>query len=90
MAQKIMEIGFHKKFKKKYKKLPKEIQEQFDLRLGVFLVDPSDPLLHVHSLKGKRSAYSSMNITGDYRALFIKTAGKVTFMNIGTHSELYG
>lgn len=84
-----MEIVFHKNFKKQYKKLPKKVQTQFATRLELFLIEPSNPILHIHHLHGEDSAYSSMNVTADYRALFIEDSKRVTFYKIGFHSELY-
>ncbi|MBI3624080.1 type II toxin-antitoxin system mRNA interferase toxin, RelE/StbE family, partial [Candidatus Saccharibacteria bacterium] len=66
-----MIVRYLPKFKKQYKKLPKEFQEQFDERLQLFLVDPTLPKLKVHPLKGNFAGYWSMNVNGDIRALYI-------------------
>ena len=86
-----MEIVFHKNFKKQYQKLPKkvQVQVQFVIRLELFIAEPNNPILHVHQLHGEDSAYTSMNVTADYRALFIEDRVRVTFYKIGSHSELY-
>ena len=51
--------------------------------------DPQKHPLNAHPLKGNRKAYKSMNVTGDYRAVFLLGKNAVTFGDRGTHSELY-
>ena len=86
-----MIIHYLPKFKKQYKKLPKNFQTQFDERLLLFLVDRTDPRLRVHPLKGNYAGYWSININGDIRALYLEKGDSIViFALIGTHSELYG
>ena len=84
-----MDIDFNAKFKKQYKKLPQNIRKRFLERLAVFEENPYHPLLNTHKLRGKKRAFRSINITGDYRAQFLWEGDVVTFHEIGTHSELY-
>jgi addiction module RelE/StbE family toxin len=84
-----MEAIFHKQFKKKLKKLPHAIREQFYDRLEVFMIDPNNKMLHNHSVDKAFSDCRSINITGDYRAIFKEDKGTCVFITIGTHSELY-
>ena len=86
-----MIIDFHKKFLKNFDKLPSKIQEKFYERLRIFTEDPYNSLLNNHSVDSAYPGWRSINITGDYRALY-EPADKsfAIFMNIGTHSELYG
>jgi addiction module RelE/StbE family toxin len=86
-----MKLRYLATFKRQYKKLPKPIQLQFDVRLALFLDDATDPRLRVHPLKGKFSGYWSMNVNGDFRALYRHDGDEIViFALIGTHSELYG
>ena len=86
-----MIIQYLPKFKKQYKKLPKSFQLQFDERLQLFLIDPTDPKLRVHPLKGEYAGYWSMNVNGDIRALYLLKGDElIIFALIGSHSELYG
>ncbi len=86
-----MIIQYLPRFKKQYAKLPASFQRQFDERIRLFVVDPADPRLRVHPLKGKFAGYWSMNVNGDIRALYVmKGDSIVIFALIGTHSELYG
>ena len=80
-----------KSFLKSYIKLPKGVKAKFAERVQLFLDEPNHPLLRIHELKGDMSPMKSMNIRGDYRALFIIDTKKqlIIFYKIGTHSELY-
>jgi addiction module RelE/StbE family toxin len=85
-----MRVVFKKKFKKQLQKLPNKIEQKFIDRLKLFLADQKSPLLHVHTLSGSLYPFKSMNVTADYRALFLIENDVVIFYEIGTHSELYG
>lgn len=86
-----MYIDRSRKFKKQYQKLPRNIQTRADARIRLFAVDPFNEILRNHSLSGEHSGCRSINITGDYRAIYeVDTNGSVQFLLIGTHDELYG
>lgn len=86
-----MTIRYLPKFKKQYKKLPKKLQDQFDERLQLFLIDPTLPMLRVHPLKGEFAGYWSLSVNGDIRALYLVDGEAIIiFALIGSHSELYG
>ena len=85
-----MRIEFHKHFKKRYKKIPPKISSQFKERLFLFEAEPFHPLLNNHPLTGDRKGQWSINITGDWRAIYIfKDENTVVFIEIDTHSNLY-
>jgi mRNA-degrading endonuclease YafQ of YafQ-DinJ toxin-antitoxin module len=83
-----MRVVFRKTFQKQFKKLPKKVRERFGVRLQALLTGETT-LLRIHTLTGDRYPLQSMNVTADYRALFIKDTQTVVFYEIGTHSELY-
>lgn len=86
-----MKIGYHKRFRKSFQKLPNKIKDKFFERLELFQSKPFHPTLNNHSVESAYPKWWSINITGDYRAFFeIKEQDMVVFMKIGTHSELYG
>lgn len=85
-----MTVSYTKKFKKQYSKLHVKIQDQFDSRILLFMEDPTNRILRVHSLKGRYKNYYSIDITGDIRAIYTRKEDKVIFEIIGTHSQLYG
>ncbi len=85
-----MKIEFHRNFIKRYKKTPIKIRYQFEKRLFIFEKNPFHPLLNNHPLTSDRKGQWSINVTGDWRAIYIcKNKNKVVFIDINTHSELY-
>ena len=88
-----MEIRYSPKFHKQYHKASGKIQSVVRQKIQLFDQNPIHPLLRNHKLKGKLLGYNSINITGDWRALFTENveAGKlkIVFTALGTHSQLY-
>jgi addiction module RelE/StbE family toxin len=86
-----MKIKYSPKFKKKYQKLPIKIQKAFKDRANLFINDSYHPLLNNHALTGEWKGYRSINITGDWRAIFREFDDKnlIYFDTIDTHSNLY-
>lgn len=85
-----MELHYSSSFKKQYKKLPVKIREQFKTRLILFIQDQNSPQLHINKLNGSYDGLWSMNIIGNFRAVFDKIhENAVLFEAIGTQSELY-
>lgn len=90
--RKKMRIDYSKQFLKQFRKAPLKIQISFRKRLEIFTQDKSNPILDNHTLKGNRLGCSSINVTGDWRALFNEFEGGklIYFYAIGTHCQLYG
>jgi len=84
-----MDVFLTKNFSKQYQKLPQRLQEKVEERLGLFSLNPFDTTLRNHALKGSRKGSWSINITGDYRALYTVQDDTAIFIAIGTHAELY-
>lgn len=84
-----MEIILHRLFLKRFKKIPKDVRLKFIERKNLFSREPFHPLLNNHSVERAYPDCRSINVTGDYRALFKEKDNEVLFVNIGTHSELY-
>jgi len=84
-----MKVELHRLFLKKFKRLPKKIRLQFIERKNLFIENPQHQLLNNHSVEKRFPGCRSINVTGDYRAIFEEQVGGVLFVNIGTHSELY-
>lgn len=85
-----MIIDYHKKFKKKYNKLPTKIKNKCDERIILFAKNQNSLILNKHSLHGDYSDCYSIDITGDIRAIYkIDNRGIVVFTDIGSHSDLY-
>lgn len=85
-----MKIDYTRLFKKEYKKLPQKLKIQFAGRIEVFRQDSFSSQLNNHALHHPFEGYRSINISGDYRALYyVEQDGTAVFIRIGTHSELY-
>jgi mRNA-degrading endonuclease RelE of RelBE toxin-antitoxin system len=76
----------HKEFKKDVKRLPPKIGEQFLKRGEIFKINPFDPVLNNHSVHKKFPNGRSINVTGDYRAIYKEKDGIAIFITIGTHA----
>ena len=78
-------------FKKMYRKLPRDVRTRFIERAELFIVNPRYPLLHDHALTAEWAGHRSINVTGDYRAVYWEVASDTfEFVAIGTHHELFG
>jgi len=89
-----MNIKYSATFKKQYKKAPKKIQEKVKERVSLFVQDPTNQMLNNHALTGKYQGYRSINITGDWRAVYSirldpSSKQEFYFELVGTHSQLY-
>lgn len=84
-----MEVKFHTTFKKKLKKIPLKMQERFYERLELFVQDKFSRVLNNHSVDRAYPNCRSINVSGDYRAIFEDQGELIIFINIGTHSDLY-
>lgn len=84
-----MEVIFHKSFEKNFKKVPPKVRKQFVGRLDLFLKNKFNKILHYHSVDKAYPLCKSINVNGDYRAIFQEGVDVVVFVAIGTHSELY-
>ncbi len=85
-----MKVIFSTGFKKDYRKLSEKIKNRFESRLALFLKDKNNRILKDHALMGKYGGYRSINITGDWRAIYWEEGEGIIFIAIGTHSQLYG
>ncbi|HBA45575.1 hypothetical protein A2W67_00640 [Candidatus Nomurabacteria bacterium RIFCSPLOWO2_02_40_28] len=86
----MIDILTSKKYDKSFKKKDKFVQQKALERIRLFREDPFNALLDNHKLHGEYEGCNSINITGDFRAIFeYITKNKVVFYDIGTHPELY-
>ncbi|OGE30577.1 hypothetical protein A2631_03410 [Candidatus Daviesbacteria bacterium RIFCSPHIGHO2_01_FULL_44_29] len=80
-------------FNRQLKKAPLDIKIAFKESRELFIDNPNHPNLRNHALQEKYAGYRSIDVTGDYRALFkikeSKTQIVITFHILGTHTQLY-
>lgn len=85
-----MQIGYSENFLKQQEKAPEHVRILLKERIRIFSRDKFDGVLNSHKLMGKMKGLRSINIGGDWRALFVGlSSGDVIFKAIGTHSQLY-
>ncbi len=85
-----MRILYHNNFNKSYKKLSNRTKEQFKIRLKLLLKNPHNPILNNHALHGEWKNYRSINVMGDYRAIYKNlNDDTIEFVIIDTHGNLY-
>jgi addiction module RelE/StbE family toxin len=85
-----MQVALSSSFNKRIKKIPKKIVDKFFERLELFKQDKFNPVLNSHKLHGEYEGSNSINITGDFRAVFeCFDQDRVIFSDIGAHQELY-
>ena len=88
-----MEVELGARLREQYDTLDERIQSRLKDRLKLFKKDPENPVLRNHELKEKWQGYRSIDITGDYRAIFKEVGqeeGKFAFfVALGNHKELY-
>ena len=85
-----MHIFFTAHFKKRFEKLSKKDQVQFQKRLDLFLRTPQDPVLKNHPLKGYLIGLRAFSVRGDCRVIYrIVAREAVRLLDIGTHNQVY-
>jgi len=67
---KVNKVVYSKKFEKQLRKAPLKIKEAFRKRRAMFAENPFHPQLNNHYLTGTFKGYRSINITGDWRAIY--------------------
>ncbi len=86
----IGDVKFSKYFNRDFHRCDKQIQIKTKQRIQLLLKETQHPLLRLHKLNGRWLGHWSINITGDYRALFIlEEPTTALFVKIGTHAQLY-
>ena len=89
-----MNIKYSTTFKKQYSRAPKKIQEKVKEKINLFAQNPIQKTLNNHALTGKLKGLRSINITGDWRAVYSvrinnQSDQEYYFELMGTHSQLY-
>jgi addiction module RelE/StbE family toxin len=84
-----MNISFSRQFVKQLQKADRLVRACVVERIELFSEHPTHTLLRNHALKGTYKEYRSIDITDDYRALYLVRTDEVVFDMLGTHSQLY-
>lgn len=84
-----MQIKASSRFLRKAKKLKEPHATMLRAVLRRLVVDPRDPILRTHRLKGELADYWACTVDDDVRLLF-RWDGDVLFLvNLGTHDQVY-
>jgi addiction module RelE/StbE family toxin len=87
------EIYFTKKFKRRYKQLVgnlgTNIKNRIEERVDLFLSDRNSPILSDHRLQGRQNKLRAFRITGDVRIVYQEFSDHYSFLDIGTHNQVY-
>ena len=89
MIRNLSAINYSRKFDKQLKRAPLEVKTAFLKRRELFIQDQFHQQLNNHKLSGKFKNYRSINITGDWRAIYSEYDDTIVFEILGTHSQLY-
>lgn len=86
-----MSVVFHKRFDKMASKLTPKVKTKMVERITLFNKNPVDRTLRNHALNTLYKGSYSIDITGDYRAIYhLVNEHTALFTHVGTHSQLYG
>jgi len=86
------QVIYSTKFQKHYSKRilnQKNLLRKVEKRVELFCINPNDPLLNNHRLKGEKNLLSSFSVTGDYRIIYREYSDHYSFLDIGTHNQVY-
>jgi len=81
-----MEILYSPHFLRSLKKIPQEIEADFNSSLEIFKRNPFDSRLKIHKLSGKLKGLWSFSITPSYRVIFRFRNKQIHLFDIGDHS----
>ena len=88
-----MTVYYDPAFLTRLKNINVRILNNFKKKIVLFARDPNNSELNNHKLKKEWIGHRSIDITSDYRVIYIeKQVGEETvayFVDIGTHNELY-
>lgn len=87
-----MNIYYHKKFLKHYKKRiapNKALVQNYKERMQLYFKNPNHPILNDHPLDSDMAGFRSFSITGDIRMIYFIEDNTLHLYDIGTHNQVY-
>ena len=82
-----MQLLRAERFRKDFKRLPRQIQEKVPTVLERFVANPRHPSLHAKKMEGVRDVWE-LRVTDNYRITFQFVQEGVLLRRIGTHDIL--
>jgi mRNA-degrading endonuclease YafQ of YafQ-DinJ toxin-antitoxin module len=77
------------RFLRRAKKLRDPQASMLRAALRRFAIDPLDPLLRTHKLKGELAEYWAFSVDGDLRVVFRWLGEEAFLVSLGSHDEVY-
>jgi addiction module RelE/StbE family toxin len=86
----VKDDDYTRKERKFFKKRP-HLADKYGEVLEKLKIDPFDPSLKTHKLKGEFSEFYSCSLTYEYRiiCIFLIQNETIILVNIGSHDEVY-
>ncbi len=86
-----MRIVFSKKFEKAIKRLSQENRTAVNTTIERFKLNPFEPKLRNHALKGKYKGKRAISAGYDLRIIYEEEGGHIVIymLNVGTHAQVY-
>ncbi|MTJ47175.1 type II toxin-antitoxin system mRNA interferase toxin, RelE/StbE family [Dolichospermum sp. UHCC 0259] len=86
----VKDDDYTRKESKLFKKRP-HLVDKYGEVLEKLKIDPFDPSLKTHKLKGELSEFYSCSLTYEYRivCVFLLQDETIILVNIGSHDEVY-
>ena len=84
-----MRLTASSRFLRKSKKLREPQASMLRAALRRSAVEPMDPLLRTHELKGDLDHYWAFSVDDDLRVLFRWDGDEAFLVNLGSHDEVY-
>ena len=84
-----MRVMASTRFMRNARKLREPGASMLRAALRRFAVDPQDPLLRTHKLKGELDVYWAFGVDSDLRVLFRWEGDEAFLVNLGSHDEVY-
>jgi addiction module RelE/StbE family toxin len=70
--------------------LSEPLKEKCAKRIELFMVNPRNPILKSHPLKGNLAGLRAFSITGDCRIIYKILGGDTyQFVDVGKHAQVY-
>jgi mRNA interferase YafQ len=82
-------LAFTPRFGRRARKLTPLQRALLRAALRRFAIDPRDPVLRTHRLRGELGGYWAFAVDDDLRVLFRWDDDLATLVTIGTHDEIY-
>lgn len=83
-----MRVTASGRFLRRAKKLRDPQASMLRAALRRFAVDPQDPLLRTHKLRGELADYWAFSVDDDLRVLFRWVGEEAFLVNLGSHGEV--